>query len=68
MMVGKIPDRFQMGAQRHENDRKIENQETNGDARLPTCSMSVDITLPSSEVEAQRCLQNSDEEMVCVGP
>lgn len=52
-MVGKIPDRFQMGAQRHENDRKIENQETNGDARLPTCSMSVDITLPSSEVEAQ---------------
>lgn len=52
-MVGKIPDRFQMGAQRHENDRKIENQETNGDAWLPTCSMSVDITLPSSEVEAQ---------------
>lgn len=53
MMVGKIPDRFQMGAQRNENERKIENQETNGDAWLPTCSMSVDITLPSSEMEAQ---------------
>lgn len=53
MMVGKIPDRFQMGAQRNENERKIENQETNGDAGLPTCSMSVDITLPSSEMEAQ---------------
>jgi len=53
MMVGKIPDRFQMGAQRHEDERKIENQEMNGDAWLPTCSMSIDIALPSSEMEAQ---------------
>lgn len=52
-MVGKIPDRFQMGAQRHEDERKIENQEMNGDAWLPTCSMSIDIALPSSEMEAQ---------------
>lgn len=52
-MVGKIPDRFQMGAQRHEYERKIENQEMNGDAWLPTCSMSIDIALPSSEMEAQ---------------
>lgn len=52
-MVGKVPDRFQMGAQRHEDERKIENQEMNGDAWLPTCSMSIDIALPSSEMEAQ---------------
>lgn len=52
-MVGKIPDRFQMGAQRHEDERKIENQEMNGDTWLPTCSMSIDIALPSSEMEAQ---------------
>lgn len=53
MMVGKIPDRFKMGAQTVEDERKMENQEMNGDALLPTCSMSINITLPASEMEAQ---------------
>lgn len=53
MIVGKIPDRFRMGAQMHEDDRNIENQAMNGNAWLPTCSMSIDIALPPSEMEAQ---------------